>query len=253
MEYRVLGKTGLNISRVGLGGIPIQRIDAEGTKVLMHQMKNAGVNYIDTARGYTVSEEYLGYALEGIREHFVIATKSMARTKEAMAKDIDISLGNLKTDFIDLYQVHNPSMAQLEQVIAPGGALEALQEAKMGETVKLLRDVTTATAIVINKSIVLDGNGKKLIATDYSAGMLRQAKKKITTYTNTTLGKASILALPFQDHTFDVVVAANVIHLLDEAEKAISELKRVCKPNGKIILPVYINKEKKNFAFHKCT
>lgn len=87
---------------------------------------------------------------------------------------------------------------------------------------------------------------KKLIATDYSSGMLRQAKKKITTYTNTTLGKASILALPFQDHTFDVVVAANVIHLLDEPEKAISELKRVCKPNGKIILPVYINKEKKN-------
>ena len=89
MEYRVLGKTGLKISRVGLGGIPIQRIDAEGTKQLVHQLMDAGVNYIDTARGYTVSEEYLGYALEGIREHFVIATKSMARTREAMAADID--------------------------------------------------------------------------------------------------------------------------------------------------------------------
>ena len=130
MEYRVLGKTGLKISRLGFGGIPIQRIDAEGTKVLMHQMKDAGINYIDTARGYTVSEEYLGYALEGIREHFVIATKSMARTKEAMAADIETSLKNLRTDYIDLYQVHNPSMAQLEQVIAPGGALEALLEAK---------------------------------------------------------------------------------------------------------------------------
>ena len=130
MEYRVLGKTGLKISRLGFGGIPIQRIDAEGTKTLMHQMKDAGINYIDTARGYTVSEEYLGYALEGIREHFVIATKSMARTKEAMAADIDISLKNLRTDYIDLYQVHNPSPAQLEQVMAPGGALEALLEAK---------------------------------------------------------------------------------------------------------------------------
>ena len=130
MEYRVLGKTGLKISRLGFGGIPIQRIDAEGTKALMHQMKEAGINYIDTARGYTVSEEYLGYALEGIREHFVIATKSMARTKEAMAADIEISLKNLRTDYIDLYQVHNPSPAQLEQVMAPGGALEALQEAK---------------------------------------------------------------------------------------------------------------------------
>ena len=130
MEYRILGKTGLKISRLGFGGIPIQRIDAEGTKVLMHQMKDAGINYIDTARAYTVSEEYLGYALEGIREHFVIATKSMSRTKEAMAADIDTSLKNLRTDYIDLYQVHNPSVEQLEQVLAPGGALEALLEAK---------------------------------------------------------------------------------------------------------------------------
>ena len=105
MEYRGLGKTGLKISRVGLGGIPIQRIDAEGTKQRGHQLMDAGVNYIDTARGYTGSEQYLGYALEGIRDKFVLATKSMSRTREAMAKDIDISLGNLKTDYIDLYQV----------------------------------------------------------------------------------------------------------------------------------------------------
>lgn len=130
MEYRVLGKTGLKISRMGFGGIPIQRIDAEGTKKLMHQLADAGVNYIDTARGYTVSEQYLGYALEGIRDKFVLATKSMARTKSAMAADIETSLGNLRTDYIDLYQVHNPSMEQLAQIIAEGGALEALQEAK---------------------------------------------------------------------------------------------------------------------------
>ena len=130
MEYRILGKTGLKISRMGFGGIPIQKIDAAGTKTLMRQLMEAGVNYIDTARGYTVSESYLGEALEGIRDHFILATKSMARTKEGMAADIDISLANLRTDYIDLYQIHNPSMAQLEQVLAPGGALEALMEAK---------------------------------------------------------------------------------------------------------------------------
>ena len=130
MEYRILGKTGLKISRLGFGGIPIQRIDAEGTKALMHRMVDAGINFIDTARGYTVSEEYLGYALEGIREHFIIATKSMSRTKEAMAADIDISLKNLRTDYIDLYQVHNATPEQVQQVMAPGGALEALLEAK---------------------------------------------------------------------------------------------------------------------------
>ena len=130
MQYRILGKTGLRISRMGFGGIPIQRIDAEGTAQLMRWLSDRGVNYIDTARGYTVSEEYLGEALEGIREKFVIATKSMARTKEAMAADIDISLKNLRTDYIDLYQIHNATPADVEKVIAPGGALEALQEAK---------------------------------------------------------------------------------------------------------------------------
>ena len=130
MEYRILGRTGLKVSRMGFGGIPIQRIDPQGTRALMLRLREEGINYIDTARGYTVSESYLGEALEGIRGDFILATKSMSRTKEAMAKDIDISLGNLRTDYIDLYQVHNPSVAQLEQVVAPGGALEALQEAK---------------------------------------------------------------------------------------------------------------------------
>ena len=176
MEYRILGKTGLKISRLGFGGIPIQRIDAEGTKVLMHQLKGAGVNFIDTARGYTVSEEYLGYALEGIRKDFVIATKSMARTKEAMAADIDISLKNLRTDYIDLYQVHNATPEQLQQVVAPGGALEALQEAKAAgkighigltshslDTFKLALDMDWVETFMFPYNIV-ESQGEKLIA-----------------------------------------------------------------------------------------
>ena len=130
MEYRTLGKTGLKISRLGFGGIPIQKIDADGTKKLIGELIKEGVNYIDTARGYTVSEEYLGYALEGVRDKFVLATKSMARTKDAMEKDIETSLKNLRTDYIDLYQVHNPGAADIDKVMAPGGALEALYEAK---------------------------------------------------------------------------------------------------------------------------
>ena len=130
MEYRSLGKTDLKISRMGFGGIPIQRIDAEGTKTLIRKLMAEGVNYIDTARGYTVSEEYLGYALEGIRDQFMLATKSMARTKEAMEQDIAISMKNLRTDYIDLYQIHNPNAKDFDAVQAPGGALEALQEAK---------------------------------------------------------------------------------------------------------------------------
>lgn len=130
MEYRILGKTGLRVSRLGFGGIPIQRVDQEATRKLLHRAMELGVNFIDSARGYTVSEEYLGYALEGIRDRFYLATKSMSRTKEAMAADIEISLKNFRTDHIDLYQIHNPSPEQLDVVTAPGGALEALMEAK---------------------------------------------------------------------------------------------------------------------------
>ena len=130
MEYTTLGKTGLKISRMGFGGIPIQKVTVEDVRTLMLAMAEKGVNYIDTARGYTVSEDYIGQALEGMRDQFVLATKSMARTKEAMAQDIETSLKNLRTDHIELYQVHNPSMADLETVTAPGGALEALLEAK---------------------------------------------------------------------------------------------------------------------------
>ena len=155
MNYRVLGKTGLNISTLGFGGIPIQRIDAEGTKVLMHRLVEAGVNYIDTARGYTVSESYLGYALEGIRDKFVLATKSMARTKEAMAADIETSLSNLRTDYIDLYQVHNPNQAQLEQVCGEGGALEALMEAKAAGKIGHI-GLTAHSVAVFEKALELD-------------------------------------------------------------------------------------------------
>ncbi len=90
---------------------------------------------------------------------------------------------------------------------------------------------------------------KSLTATDYSDGMLKQTKKKVAKYTNTEIKKVSILELPFEDDTFDVVVAANVIHLLDEPDKALSEMKRVCRNGGRIIIPTYINKAKKNSMF----
>ena len=155
MEYRELGKTGLKISTLGFGGIPIQRIDAAGTKVLMKQLVEAGVNYIDTARGYTVSESYLGEALEGIRDKFILATKSMARTADAMAADIEISLKNLQTDYIDLYQVHNPTLPQLDQVCAPGGALEALFAAREAGQIGHI-GITAHATEVFEKALELD-------------------------------------------------------------------------------------------------
>ncbi len=155
MEYVTLGKTGLKISRLGLGGIPIQRADVAAMKALANAMVEKGINYIDSARGYTVSEAYIGEALEGIRDKFILATKSMARTKEAMAADIQTSLNNFRTDYIDLYQVHNPNMEQLDQVLAEGGALEALLEAKAAGKIGHL-GLTAHSVEVFEKALELD-------------------------------------------------------------------------------------------------
>ena len=130
MNYNILGKTGLSVSEVGIGGIPIQRADVDAAKRLMAAAADMGVNFLDSARAYSVSEEYLGEALEGIRDRFVIATKSGSKTKEDMQRDVEISLQNFRTDHIELYQFHNPNAAGLQQIMAPGGALEALLEAK---------------------------------------------------------------------------------------------------------------------------
>ncbi|MDD7114001.1 MAG: aldo/keto reductase [Lachnospiraceae bacterium] len=155
MQYVTLGKTGLKVSKVGLGGIPIQKSNPDEVKNLFHLLADKGVNYVDTARGYTVSEELIGQALESMRDKFVIATKSMSRTKEAMEKDIEISLHNLRTDYIDLYQVHNPSMENLDQVLAEGGALEALLEAKKAGKIGHL-GLTAHSLQVFERALSLD-------------------------------------------------------------------------------------------------
>ena len=130
MKYVTLGKTGLRASWISFGGIPIQRGDAANTAAVVDALEEKGVNYIDTARGYTVSEEYLGMALEGRRDKFILATKSMSRTREAMAADVEKSLVSLRTDHIDLYQFHNLPLKDFEQVFGPDGAWQALDEAR---------------------------------------------------------------------------------------------------------------------------
>ncbi|MCF0111756.1 MAG: aldo/keto reductase [Erysipelotrichaceae bacterium] len=155
MEKRILGKTGLEVSRMGFGGIPIQKTTAGQTKELLHRLAEKGVTYIDTAKGYTVSEEYIGYGLEGIRDRFVLATKSMSRTKEKMAADIEDSLKKLRTDYIDLYQVHNPNGKDFELVQQPGGALEALQEAKAQGRIGHI-GITLHTVDVFEKALECD-------------------------------------------------------------------------------------------------
>ena len=132
MNKKLLGNTGMKISVIGLGGIPIQRVNQEEATKIVLECKNKGINFIDTARGYTISEEYIGNALKiAGRENFYIATKAPGYDYESMKNYIQESLETMDLDYIDLYQIHNVSkMEQYELAISENGALRALIEAK---------------------------------------------------------------------------------------------------------------------------
>ncbi|MBP2640760.1 MAG: Aldo/keto reductase family protein [Firmicutes bacterium] len=131
MKKRLLGKTGIEVTEISFGGLPIQRCNMEEAGVVLHAVLDAGINFIDTARAYTDSEAKIGCHLADRRKEYFLASKSMARDRAGMAKDIDLSLAAMKTNYIDLYQVHNiKGREDLDAVLAPGGALEALKEAQ---------------------------------------------------------------------------------------------------------------------------
>ena len=131
MKEIMLGRTGLKVKSLGFGGIPIQRVSEEEAVEVVRRCYDLGLNYYDTARGYTNSEECIGKALEDVRDRVILATKSHKRTAEGIKRELEISLKNLRTDCIDVYQLHNvQTEEQWSQVRAPGGALEAVEEAK---------------------------------------------------------------------------------------------------------------------------
>ncbi|MBO5056482.1 MAG: aldo/keto reductase [Lachnospiraceae bacterium] len=128
-----LGKTEIVVNKNGFGALPIQRISDEAAVYLLRKAYEGGIRFFDTARAYSDSEHKVGLAFEGIRENIYIATKSGARTGEAMKEELKKSLENLKTDYIDIYQFHNPAFCP-----RPGdesglydAALEAKKEGKI--------------------------------------------------------------------------------------------------------------------------
>lgn len=128
METVTLGSTGITVNKNGFGALPIQRISAEDAVHLARKAYEAGIHFFDTARLYTDSEEKLGEALEGIRSQVYIATKTAAKTSEEFWSQLETSLHNLRTDYIDIYQFHNPEVCP-----KPGdgtGLYEAMLEAK---------------------------------------------------------------------------------------------------------------------------
>ncbi|MDP4092162.1 MAG: aldo/keto reductase [Bacillota bacterium] len=137
MDYRILGKTGLKVSVVGFGGIPLNNVPMNDAVKLVNRALDLGVNFFDTARCYGQSEEKMGEALKSRRNECYIATKSLERTKKDIIKELDTSLRNLKTDYIDLYQIHDLRKPEdYSTVMSPGGALEAVLDAKKEGKIK---------------------------------------------------------------------------------------------------------------------
>ena len=128
MDQVILGKTKIVVNKNGFGALPIQRIEMKDAVYLLQKAFYNGMNYFDTARWYSDSEEKLGAAFSWIREKIIISTKTGAQTADDFWKDLDTSLQNLKTDYIDIYQFHNPSFCP-----KPGdesGLYEAMLKAK---------------------------------------------------------------------------------------------------------------------------
>lgn len=109
METVTLGKTGIEVSKNGFGALPIQRIEKKDAVYLLQKAFYHGINYFDTARGYTDSEEKVGAAFSYIRDKIIISTKTTAQNADDFWKDLETSLSLLQTDYIDVYQFHNPS------------------------------------------------------------------------------------------------------------------------------------------------
>lgn len=129
MDKIRLGRTNLMVSRSGFGALPIQRIASfDDTKKILKRAYDSGINFFDTARMYTDSEEKLGYALSDVRKDIILATKSQATDKKTLLTHLETSLKNLKTDYVDILQLHNPK--ELPDPNDPESSYAGLLEAK---------------------------------------------------------------------------------------------------------------------------
>lgn len=148
MDKVLLGTTGISVNKNGFGALPIQRINREKAAGLLRKAYENGIGFFDTARFYTDSEEKLGYALSDVRSKIIIASKTMASGVDNFWKDLRTSLEQLNTDYIDIYQFHNPSFCP-----KPGDGsdlYEAMLEAKSKGLIKHIGITNHRLAVAID-------------------------------------------------------------------------------------------------------
>jgi predicted aldo/keto reductase-like oxidoreductase len=156
LEKIRLGKTNMLVSRLGFGGIPIQRLNEDEAVAVVKRCLDLGITFLDTANAYTTSEERIGKAIAGRREGLVLATKSTSRKREGVEKHLNLSLVRLNVKYIDLYQLHSVSdMASLDMVLAPDGPMAVVEKARDAGLVKHIG--ITSHQIDVAKEAVTSG------------------------------------------------------------------------------------------------
>jgi predicted aldo/keto reductase-like oxidoreductase len=144
------------VTRVGFGGIPIQRLTEDEAVAVVKRCLDLGVNFIDTANGYSTSEERIGKAIRGRREGLILATKSLSRSREGVAKHLEQSLKQLGVESIDLYQFHGVSdFKSLDIFLDPEGPMAVLEEAKRAGKIKHI-GITSHQIDVAKKAVDSD-------------------------------------------------------------------------------------------------
>lgn len=153
MKQITLGTTGITVLQNAFGALPVQRVDMENAVKILRRAFEGGMTFFDTARAYSDSEEKLGNAFAGIRGEIYIASKTMARTPEEVEKQLDLSLKQLQTDYIDIYQFHC-----VDVCYRPGdgtGMYECMQKAK--EQGKIRHIGVTAHKMDVAKECIESG------------------------------------------------------------------------------------------------
>lgn len=240
IKKEVLGKTDLEATVLGFGGIPIQQVSIDDAVAVVQQAFNFGINYFDTARAYTDSETKIGLALERVRSQCIIATKSTAKTKAEMEESISISLKELRTDYIDIYQCHNiQNPAMLHQILAPDGAMAALIEAKKKGIIRHIGITSHLTPVLIEAIETSDAFEIILVPynyveTDIVDTLLPLAqKKKIAVIAMKPYGGGAFVDNPRMalNFVFDQPVSMALVGMetIDEVEENVQLIKQMGK------------------------
>ncbi len=179
MTTVTLGRTGITANKNAFGALPIQRVEKKEAVYILQKAFYNGINFFDSARGYTDSEEKIGMAFEHVRDRLFISTKTHAKNVEPFCKDLEPSLKMLRTDHIDIYQFHNPDRAYL-----PGdgtGMYEAMVEAKKQGKIRFI-GITNHRETIARKAIE-SGCYDNLqfpfsyLATDLDIGLVKSCKE----------------------------------------------------------------------------